>query len=105
MHFYNSDRILRQCVLVFGELAARQIIVVRGEQPDSSVGIQNPASPPPGIAKFRLEGSLFCRGESLQCFHAPSDRIIKVSKRRFGQRTVQWAVGITQLFWLSGLLP
>src|SRR5208337_4704639 len=55
MHFDRAYRCLRQSILALGELAARQVLIVRGEQPNPSICIQDPIAPPPGEAKFRFE--------------------------------------------------
>src|SRR5271157_3816932 len=46
---------LSQSILARGELAARQVVVVCGEEPNASICIQDPILPPLGEAKLRFE--------------------------------------------------
>src|SRR5271157_5972650 len=55
MHFDRAYRGLRQSILTLGELAARQVVVVRGEKPDPSICIQDPIAPPPRETQLRFE--------------------------------------------------
>src|SRR5271167_2949576 len=55
MHFDRAYGSFRQSILALGELAACQVVIVRGEQPNSSIRIQYPIAPPPRETQLRFE--------------------------------------------------